>query len=132
MKKKYVVVQVIISILSGCVGGFMGAVTGIIGMVLGIVSGLIVGYYYVYFTWRLKGKTILLRLFGGIIYGTIAGIISGACVHIPGLFIEQPSDSLIGIGMSTGALFGAIIGTVLGFIGAVIIIIVSAIGRKDE
>jgi hypothetical protein len=61
----------------------------------------------------------------------LAGLISGISVHIPSFFIQE-KHGLVGSGMSaisTGAIFGVVIGTIFGFIGACII---SSIPREKE
>jgi len=91
----------------------------------------LVGYCYVHFTLKIKSRYALLRIFLGTLNGTLAGLISGISVHIPNLFVQQ-KHGLFGSGggaISTGAIFGVVIGTVFGFIGACII---ASIPREKE
>ncbi len=123
MKTKHIVLKSVMAVISGAVGGFFGLFGGTAGSVVGIISGLAVGYYYVHFTLNIKSQSGLIRIFLGTLNGALAGIISGVSVHVPGLFVKQ-GHSFLGSGsgaLFTGATFGIIIGTVFGFIGAIII-----------
>lgn len=121
MKTKHIVLKSVMAVISGAVGGFFGLFGGAAGSVVGIISGLAVGYYYVHFTLNIKSQSGLVRIFLGTINGTLAGLISGVSVHVPNLFVKQGHSFLDSGALFTGAIFGIVIGTVFGFIGAIII-----------
>ena len=114
MYKKYLVLKII----SGVVGGFFGLIGGgYMGLIVGVFSGFLVGHYYVYFILKIRVKHVFLKILLGTIYGALSGLISGVSVHLPAMFVD-PHHSLFGV----GAMFGVVIGGVLGFIGICIIV----------
>lgn len=131
MNKRHNVLKWVIAVISAAIGGFFGLFGGPVGAIVGIISGLLVGYYYVHFTLQIKSSSTLLRIILGTFYGTLAGLISGVSVHVPSLFIQQ-KHGLFGSGggaLMTGAIFGVVVGTGVGFIGACII---ASIRREDK
>ena len=123
----------IIGIICALVGCFFGMAGGAFGCALGILSGLFVGYYWVILTEKLRELNVFLRIIIGTVYGSIAGVLSGASVHIPGLFMEKNVQAFTGglDGIYFGASFGLMIGTFLGFFGACLLSLLFKKGRSE-
>jgi len=114
------VLKPVIAVISAAIGGVFGAVGGPGGAILGVISGLLLGYYYVQFTLKLESRNTLTRIFLGTLYGALAGLISGASVHIPNIFIRAGSGGGIAM-LGLGAMVGIFVGTGFGFIAACVL-----------
>lgn len=108
-----------VAIICGAMAAMMGAISGKEpGAALGAFNGLAVGYAYVHFALRVKGTGLAKLLTRGA-YGSIAGLVSGGLVHVPGILLGNSIGNAEFIPL--GAVAGLVIGTIFGLLLAVLL-----------
>ena len=124
-----IIIRIAAALVSGAIGAFFGSVSGLPGQIAGGISGAVAGYLY-----TVKMRSIVNEnnyLGKGLMYGMLAGLVSGFIAHIPrtviDCFIKIPVAGESGFfsgGWSlivTGTVFGIFVGLVFGLILSVVL-----------
>jgi hypothetical protein len=103
-----------VAVICAAMAGLIGAMSGKeVGAAMGVVNGLAVGYTYVHFALLVRKGNAFSKILTRTGYGSVAGLVSGGLVHVPGLFNNyRDAHNMLGL----GTVAGIVIGTVFGFI----------------
>lgn len=131
--------RILVDVGSAIVGGFFGAIYGLTGIIAGSVGGMAVAIFWLSRVSKFKTQSIAARIFGGIGWGVVAGLIDTAWLHATGQAVqvlrEIRGPGAIGnleVVLVVAAMFGLVAGAVYGLLCMIVLEVQRAVRRRTQ